>query len=489
MTIAPISSSAEHIFAAPAIEEAIKTDKAEASSLVPVAERTEAVRLSAPIQGFTAYSLKEQYAFTRWLEKLKTVYESFGFAPIHLRPLERLSALRGETDNQKQIFGVYRTDGNLMTELAIPFDHTVPLALFVAEQGHHKQLELPYKRYDLGLSFRGERPQVGRFRAFVQADIDVVGRKLGLAADAECLCALIKGLEDLDAGEFCVSINHIDIVKGIIQASGIPENFHPQVLRVIDKLDKRTPEEVVQEILQIPELPVSEEQVQALVARFNTKCASLDDFSFEEDYGPAADKGLADLREVTVLLQKMGIDPSAFQFDLRMVRGLDYYTGLVFETFLNGKEQYGSVMSGGRYSNLVGRFAEGLEDVEGVGGSIGLTRLFEIAGENSLSKRITTADVLVGYRTEAQQRFAFEIATHLRDYGFKVNVYAGEPNVKKCIAHADGLGVPFSVIAMDTNAVVVKDMNAFGGKTKAREPDLTSKEAVLDKLLSLRSRV
>lgn len=443
-------------------------------------------RLSAPLQGFVDYSQTEQYAFAIWQKTVVAVYERFGFSPLHLRPLERLAALKGETENQKQMFGVYRTDGQIDTGLALPFDHTVPLALYIAEQaGYRKNCKLPYKRYDVGLSFRGERPQVGRFRAFVQADIDIVGPSLGLSADAECLCALIQALQELPIGEFRVSINHIDIVKGILSLVEIPEEFHAAILRSIDKLDKKSPEEVKEEILQIPDLPLTEAKVLELLHYFTREdLSSLSDSLFSTA-NPQALKGWQDLQTLLELLSIMGVDRSFFHIDLRMVRGLDYYTGMVFETFLQDKPQYGSIASGGRYSNLVGKFADNLSQVEGVGGSIGLTRLFELEGNKSLSQRITMADVLVGYRTVEQQQLAFSIATYLREHHYRVDVYSGKPNVKKIVTHADHLGVPFIVIVMDTSAIAVKNM--YTPRETKQEPDVSSPEEVLEKLRSFSS--
>ncbi|NGX53795.1 MAG: Histidine--tRNA ligase, partial [Chlamydiae bacterium] len=196
-------------------------------------------RISAPISGFVDYNPKQQYAFNKWLSTIKATFAEFGFNYLHTRPFERKTALWGEGETQKQIFGVTRLsieEGEEPdTGLAIPYDRTVPFALWVAEHGH--ETPFPYKRQDVSLSHRGERAQAGRFRAFVQADVDVVGRKLGLGADVECLATLMTGLNRLNLGTpFTLVINHIGIVKAMVKANGFSDEHQPEVFRLIDKL-------------------------------------------------------------------------------------------------------------------------------------------------------------------------------------------------------------------------------------------------------------
>jgi histidyl-tRNA synthetase len=407
------------------------------------------IRLSGPITGFADYTPQEQYLFTQWLKKVANVYERFGFTPIHLRPFEHLNALKGDGDTQKQIFEVYRFDTQETTSLALPFDHTVPLALWVAEHaGHLQHLSFPYKRYDLGLSFRGERPKAGRFRAFIQADVDIVGRLLSLSADAECIAAIVTALEALEVGPFQIRINHIGIVKSILEENNLPSPLHPPILRAIDKLDKLSSQEVAAELMKIPGYPLSCSQTEQLIACFSQvmPLTEIDSGHF----------GKICLQNLLQTLQLMGIDPSLFIFTPGMVRGLAYYTGIVFETLLVGKESFGSVAGGGRYSNLVGDFAKNLTEIEGVGGSVGITRLFDIVSKSE--KRTTTAEILVGARTPELMPLAYEVSTLLRKQGHKVDLYSGAPKVKQILGHASSLGVPYALLVMDPHSFVKKEM-------------------------------
>lgn len=420
------------------------------------------VRPSAPITGFIDFDPQQQYLFNDWLKKVSATYEQFGFTPLHLRPFERLNTLKGEGETQKQIFEVFRADTGQTTGFGLPFDHTVPLALWVAEYaGHLHSLSFPYKRYDVGLSYRGERPKTGRFRAFVQADIDIIGKKLNLSADVECLSAITTALSSLSIGPFKVKLNHIGIVKSILREQKITAEHQPAVLRAIDKLDKLSVAEVASEIGRIEGLILSAGAIESLLSAF-TREAFLFDPALDQEYGEGAVQGLSELRQLFALLKQAGMDPNLFAFCPGMVRGLAYYTGVVVETFLVGKEQYGSIASGGRYSNLVGSFAENLQDIEGVGLSIGLTRLFDILSKTDLSlpKRTTFAQILVGSRTEELASKAHELGSQLRRKGFKVDIYSGVPKVKQILSHANTLGVPYTALVMDENAFVIKEMTA-----------------------------
>lgn len=407
--------------------------------------------LSGPITGFVDYTPQQQYLFTQWLKKTAAVYETFGFTPIHLRPFEQLAALKGDGETQKQIFEIFRFDTGQTTSLALPFDHTVPLALWVAEHaGHLQHLSFPYKRYDLGLSFRGERPKAGRFRAFIQADVDIVGRLLSLSADAECIAAIVTALNALEVGPFQIRINHIGIVKSILQENNLPNDLHPPILRLIDKLDKLSAQEVTTELMKIADYPLSSGETEKLIARFSETIPLT-----EID---ASHEGKVCLQNLLQTLQMMGIDPSLFVFAPGMVRGLAYYTGIVFETLLIGKESFGSVAGGGRYSNLVGDFAKNLSEIEGVGGSVGLTRLFDLLSPRE--KRTTSAEILVGARTPELMPLAYEVSTQLRKLGHKVDLYSGSPKVKQILGHASALGIPNVALIMDPNSFVKKDMLA-----------------------------
>lgn len=417
-------------------------------------------RLSAPITGFVDYSPQEQCLFNTFLKTLRTTYERFGFTPLHLRPFERMGALQGEGETQKQIFEIFRADTGHTTGLGLPFDHTVPLALWVAEHaGHLQHLPLPYKRYDLGLSYRGERPKTGRLRAFVQADVDIVGRKLPLSADAECVCVILEALQNLQIGTFQVYLNHIGIVKSLLNAHHVPELHHAAVLRAIDKLDKINAAGVLAELEKIEQLSAAVNLAQLLSA-FTTK-RLLDDPDLASVYGEEAMRGVSDLRAMIALLTNAGHPAEQFLFAPHMVRGLAYYTGIVFETHLIGYEQYGSMASGGRYSQLVGDLGKGLSDVEGVGGSIGLSRLFDVLISSGfvLPQRKSIAQILVGVRAAELSELGYSLSMQLRRLGKRVDVYSGPAKVKNALGHAVSLGVDYTALVMDTHAIVIKQMH------------------------------
>lgn len=418
-------------------------------------------RLSAPITGFVDYNPKEQYLFNHWIETVRSSYESFGFTALHLRPFERIEALKGEGDTQKQIFEIYRADTQQTTHYGLPFDHTVPLALWVSEHaGHNQNLSFPYKRYDLGLSFRGERPKTGRCRAFVQADVDIIGKKLGLSADSECIAAILTALDRLDIGNFTVKLNHIGIVKSILKSRQIPEHLHAAILRSIDKLDKISEDDVAKEIHLIQGLSLSEEEIRSLISCFSSKVDLFDELQTQK-FGSDATPFIEEIKSLITIFKTNGFESSLFEFSQAMVRGLAYYTGIVFETFLTDKSQYGSIASGGRYSNLVGDFAKGLEDVEGVGGSIGLTRIFDVLCKTGLQmpNRTSGADILVGPRTSELNAQAYKLCEQLRKKGLKVDFYSGAPKVKQILSHANLLGVKYTALIMDSNAIVMKNMH------------------------------
>lgn len=454
----------------------------------PLAEPKQS--FSAPIPGFAEYSPQEQYAFNRWLQTVKETYAEHGFSYLHTRPFERKGALWGEGETQKQVFGVTRLNADEPdTGLAIPYDRTVPFALWVAEHG--PDITFPYKRQDVGLSFRGEAPRPGRFRAFIQADVDVAGKALGLNADAECLATLITTLKRLDLGiPFTFSVNHILIVRSMVKTFGVADVHQPEVLRLIDKLDKMSQEDVVASICDIPNLNVEKKVVEKMVSNFAQR-AKVEDFIFDQDYGADAKKGLEDLTIVIQLLNNLGVDTSCVLFSPGMVRGLAYYTGLVFEAVLDGKESYGSISGGGRYDNLVGSFNPKYADIGGVGGTIGLTRLFDIMVREKmrLPKRSTIANVVVGYRTKEQLAFASNVVAALRLRGVPTDFYCGTEKVKSFYTYANKIGVPVTVIAMDAQSFVVKDMLRSDVDRTYKGVDCASPEEAVEQAFTMLSKV
>lgn len=451
----------------------------------PVAIEAAALPAPASIVGFVNYSLQEQVEIHRWEEIVRDVYERFGFTPLKTRQFERRAHLEHAGGVGKQIFGVTRFDGEQETEYGLPFDHTLPLALYVA-QNHHA-IPFPYKRYDCGTVFRGEKAQPGRFRGFTQCDVDIVGRNLNISADVECIAAITEALRELSVGKFTVYLNHIGIVRGIIAYYGIPEEKQAAVLRLIDKMDKMSKVDVVASIMDV--VPAADsKRITAMVNSFDFH-GKVTDWQCVPEYGEKAQACFADLKQAFAELEASGVSIENFSFAPGMVRGLDYYTGIVFETFLDGKEQFGSISSGGRFDDLVGKFNESAGGLEGAGGAIGLTRLFDVMTRTKSLKlhRTTTADLLVGYRTEEQKQFALGVAGWLRQQGAKVDLWSGKVDMKKQLKFADKSGIPFAILAMNHDEYVVKDLRVGEHGASVQTQFKTGDEAGAFALKSLRA--
>ena len=411
------------------------------------------------IPGFANYNEQEHYVFANWLSEVAEVFKIHGFTPFISRPFEFSKHLLQKGGDDKQIYGVSRLQDQTLTDMGIPFDHTVPLAIFVAQR--MQSLIFPYKRYDMSHSFRGESPQAGRFRGFIQADVDIIDRNLNVLSDFQCISAVIDALKILKIGDIKVFLNHIAIAKGMIESAGIPKNCESDVLRWIDKMDKLPHEEIIQGVHKIvPQIEFS--QIEALIHRFDFS-SSPEKFDLDFIHDSKVDLAFSELKTLHQLLIASGINPDYLLFSPGKVRGLNYYTGIVFETLLVGKEKYGSIASGGRYSNLIEGFAENKMTIEGVGGSIGLTRLFDILTRtgNIECKRKTTANFLILCRTDDLQTIAIDLATQLRDEGQYVDIYS-KPGTKiaKQLEYADKKGIPAVIMIMDRNVFVVKNLDS-----------------------------
>lgn len=420
------------------------------------------------ISGFTNYNEEEHYAFSSWVDRVRRAFRAHGFTPFYPAPLEYADNILLKGGISKQIYGVSRLQDESLTDLALPFDRTVPLALFVAKQ--KSSLSYPYKRYEIANSFRGERPQAGRFRAFIQADVDIIDRKLSPIADFECIATVADALTALNVGSYVIYMNHISIAKALIARAGISPDHEADTLRILDKLDKVPAEKIFAEIKEsAPE--ASDEALHTIIETCQYR-GPLSKFKRSGD-----DEAFADLDAVHDLLIAAGHKESAIQFCPGMVRGLDYYTGIVFETFLVGKEKYGSIASGGRYSNLIDSFSKGKTDLEGVGFSLGMTRLFDIMTrekELPLTRR-SSAHLVVACRTPSLRPQGVKLATRLRAEGHLVDLFSGDTTkIQKQLTYTDKKGIPLIVMVMDESSYVVKHMEA------GEQTDFTTVDAVVD---------
>lgn len=404
----------------------------------------------------------QQLAFQRMLDTIRRGFERFGFLPVETPAFELTEVLLTKSggETEKQVYFVQST-GALKQgdtpELALRFDLTVPLARYVAQ--HEHQLVFPFRRYQIQRVYRGERAQKGRFREFYQCDIDVIGKDtLALAYDAE-VPAIIHGIfAELAIGKFTIRINNRKLLRGLLETFGWPEAQHGAVLHELDRLGKLDAAEVVQRIATLG-AGSAQELVDFLADnpgdhRVFERLRARDNATLRE--------GTDELERVYTGGLQLGIPADSFRIDLAIARGLDYYTGTVYETFLDEHPRLGSICSGGRYENLAGHYTK--SKLPGVGISIGATRLFSQLLEANLlaTAEAAVAQVLVLSIEGALAATYAELATELRAAGVNTEVYGGDDKLAKQFKYADRSKVPLAVVLgsreRDAGIVKVKDL-------------------------------
>lgn len=406
----------------------------------------------------------DQIIFNQMVDKIRKAYESFGFLPLDTPILELseilLAKAGGETE--KQIYRFNKGDN----DLSLRFDLTVPFAKYVSI--NQNELAFPFKRYQIGKVYRGERPQKCRFREFYQCDVDVISDKLDLMNDAEMVNVIYEAFKSLDLAKFTICINNRKVLNGLFEYLEI-SNKKVEVLRIIDKIDKIGEDAMKEEL---DKIGVEQEKInqicEFILISGNTeeKIAKLKQMGIENEV--FAD-GLAELEKVAKYVKAFGIPAENFRIDLKIARGLDYYTGTVYETFFDDYRNLGSVCSGGRYDNLTEYYTD--RSFQGVGISIGLTRLFAQLKEMNLIKASTEAiaQVLVVPMDEEASSFALEVVKQLRDKHINTDVYSNfYKDMKAKLKYADKLNIPYVCIIgeneMQEKVVMLKNM-----KEKAQE--------------------
>ena len=397
-----------------------------------------------PLSGFPELLPAERLLELHFLDTVREVFELHGFAPIETRavePVERLIGKGGDAD--KEIYGIHRlADGEAErpgrdADLGLHFDLTVPFARYVLE--HAGKLSFPFRRYQIQKVWRGERPQEGRYREFTQADIDVVDvGELAPHFEAEMPLVIAEAFRRLPVGDFRIQVNNRKIPEGFYLGLGLSDVAG--TLRIVDKLDKIGPENVAQLLV---EAGATEEQAQACLALAEIR---TDDTSFVERVRalgvehPTLDEGLTAL--AAVIDTGRAVAPGVLVADLRIARGLDYYTGTVYETQIVGNEEWGSVCSGGRYDSLA---SDGRTTYPGVGMSIGLSRLVHllISKRGLSASRSTPAAVLVAVTAEEDRSASTQVAAGLRARGIPCEVAPKADRFGKQIRYADRRGIPF----------------------------------------------
>ena len=419
-----------------------------------------------PISGFPEWLPEEKLVEERFLSKIARVFQLHGFSPIETPAIERVGTLIAKGGNEKEIYRIGRlhatgesTDDN---DLALHFDLTVPMARYIAQ--HERELVFPFKRYQMQTVWRGERAQSGRFRQFYQCDIDIVGRgTLPLVCDAEIPAIMASVLRSLNIGDFQIRINNRKILQGFLSGAGVDSTNHHAVMGCVDKLEKVGEADVLSEIRTV----LSDESFDASgILDFLSRKIPL---SRIEELRPLSanvlyQEGVGELAEVVAATLAKGVKTSELVVDLSIARGLDYYTGTVFETRLVKYPELGSVCSGGRYENLVGTFASG--NYPGVGMSIGLTRLlFQLFKHKVVAAHTQsyTKFFLIPLSLEARvNAYAERFATRLRDWDVPCEVSLIQGKLAKHIEYAEKKGVA-RVVLIGTDEIAnrtvrVKDL-------------------------------
>ncbi|MEN1971241.1 histidine--tRNA ligase [Luteimonas sp. MJ204] len=401
---------------------------------------------------------REQVAFQRMLDTIRRTFEAWGFLPVETPVFELSEVLLTKTggETERQVYFVQSTGalekaqgggGQDVPEMALRFDLTVPLARYVAEHEHH--LAFPFRRYQMQRVYRGERAQRGRFREFYQCDIDVIGKDtLSPRFEAEVPAVINAVFDALGIGEFTIQLNHRKLLRGFFAGQGIDDAAQPLVLREIDKLDKRG-EEAVRATLEGEGFGLSPEVAERLLAFSRIRSTGHDDALARLDAlgagTPLFEEGRDELRALLGMLRAMGVPESRYAINLSIARGLDYYTGMVYETTLDANPGIGSICSGGRYDDLAGHYTK--SKLPGVGISIGLTRLFwQLREAGLVAAERSPVDVLVALFDDAGLDDALALSQRLRAAGLNVETQFEPRKLGKQFQYADRAGIRHVVV-------------------------------------------
>lgn len=409
------------------------------------------------LDGFLELSPAEQVLFNKMLKTIQETYELFGFIPQETALIEKLEVLLAKSGGEtaKQIFYLQKPDQ------ALRFDLTVSLARYVAQ--NYRSLQFPYRRYQIGKVYRGERPQKGRYREFYQCDIDVIGDgRLGLINDAEIPSVIYAVFKKLGFEAFTIRINNRKILTGFFDSLGIFGDLQKEVLRVVDKLEKIGSDAVAEELAG---LGIAADTISKIFAFLDVSGRNKEIIDQLKKLGvgdEAFNTGVEELEQVLEAISRFGVPEKNIALDLKIARGLDYYTGTVYETFLDEYPGVGSVCSGGRYDNLAECYCD--KNFPGVGISIGLTRLFSKLLEMKVIKpeESTPAQILV-IPLDGQLDRAIEVAAAFREGGISAQVYLEEMTKPgKVVQYADRLKIPYVGIIggreMTSGTIALKDM-------------------------------
>ena len=409
------------------------------------------------LPGFMELLPQEQILFNQIQDKIKNTYEKFGFLPLDTPIVEDSNVLLakagGETEKQVYRFSKGKSD------LSLRFDLTVPLAKYVAK--NYGELAFPFRRYQIGKVYRGERQQKGRFREFYQCDIDIIGDgNLSIINDAELPLIIYNIFKELGFEKFTININNRKILNGLFEKLELTK-LGTDILRIIDKIEKIGKENVIKEL---EEFKITKEKISKIIdfieiqGSNDEKLNKLKSFNFKNEIFA---NGVQELEDVVKYMRAFGMQENNFKIELTIARGLDYYTGTVYETFLDDYRSLGSVCSGGRYENLAEYYTD--KKLPGVGISIGLTRLFYQLNEIKLieAKKKSIADVLIISITNNFEYVA-KVANKFRDKGKNVQIYYEDKKIKNKFKYADKLQIPYTIVIGEDeeklNTYTIKNM-------------------------------
>lgn len=409
------------------------------------------------LAGFMELLPNEQILFEQMKRTIENTYQKFGFLPLDTPIIELSEVLLAKAggETEKQIYRFNKGE----TDLSLRFDLTVPLSKYVAK--NYGNLSFPFRRYQIGKVYRGEKTQKGRFREFYQCDIDVIGDgELAIINDAELPSIIYTILKELGFDNFSICVNNRKILNGLFESLGQRESS-VDILRVIDKIDKIGKEAVIEELEKLRLQKTQIDRIMNFITIDGTsdeKLQKLEDLKIENETYKI---GIEELKQVVESIRLFGVPDSNFRVDLTIARGLDYYTGTVYETFLNDYREVGSVCSGGRYENLAEYYTN--KKLPGVGISIGLTRLFYKLNELNLikTKQKSVSQVLIIPMIEDLEK-PIKLATDLRKHGINTEVFLNYKKLKAKFKYADKLKIPYVVVIgedeITTNTANIKNM-------------------------------
>ncbi len=453
------------------------------SSSLPSSSRTR-------ISGFPEFLPAQQLLYNGFINTISEGFEAFGFLPLVTPAVERVSDLLSknqDSDVDKEIYGLSRIrsekdGGPVHTANGLRFDLTVPLACYV--NSHYGQLSFPFRRYAIGPVWRGERPQSGRYRQFDQSDIDIIGDgSLSIHHDAEVPFIMHRILTKLNIGGFVMRINNRKLVQGWLAHHGYGKEHNEPVLRITDKLAKKTQEEVLQSLQDEGGLRADDAESLLQWVQLSGSNAETLDWLQAQGFGEQFNQGVTELKLVFDGMRDRGIPDQDIKIDLSITRGLDYYTGTVYETFLKDHPEVGSICSGGRYENLATHI--GTRKLPGVGMSIGVTRLVSRLLQAGLlnSPAATTAPVMVANVDPVEHMTCFQMADELRQAGVNVESYLDEHKLGQQLRYAADKGCQLVLLyggsEAEQNAVRIKDLRD-GSQVLVSRPEL--KQTVLELL-------